>query len=213
MKILNLFAGIGGNRSLWGTNHEITSVERDPFIAEIYKKRFPQDKLIMTDAFEFVEKNYMNYDFIWASPPCQSHSQMAITGQNKTPIMPDARFYGLIIFLKRYFPGKFIIENVRPYYIPLMQPSAILGRHYFWSNFTIPDKKFTKKKFLLKSNTEGFKELCNFHNLSWDLIKTFNPKMWNNHDPKGSILRNCVDYRIGKYILDCASKTKQKTLF
>ena len=27
MKILNLYAGIGGNRKLWGDEHEITAVE------------------------------------------------------------------------------------------------------------------------------------------------------------------------------------------
>lgn len=27
MKILNLYAGIGGNRKLWGDDHEVTVVE------------------------------------------------------------------------------------------------------------------------------------------------------------------------------------------
>jgi DNA (cytosine-5)-methyltransferase 1 len=27
MRILNLYAGIGGNRKLWGDDHEITAVE------------------------------------------------------------------------------------------------------------------------------------------------------------------------------------------
>lgn len=35
MKILNLYAGIGGNRKLWGNEHEITAVELDPDIAAI----------------------------------------------------------------------------------------------------------------------------------------------------------------------------------
>lgn len=35
MKILNLYAGIGGNRKKWGDDHEITAVELDEEIAAI----------------------------------------------------------------------------------------------------------------------------------------------------------------------------------
>ena len=45
IKILNLFAGIGGNRVLWGYKHKITSVEYDEDIAKIYHERFPKDKM------------------------------------------------------------------------------------------------------------------------------------------------------------------------
>lgn len=34
MKILNLYCGIGGNRKLWGDEHEITAVEWDSNIAK-----------------------------------------------------------------------------------------------------------------------------------------------------------------------------------
>ena len=37
MKILNLYAGIGGNRTLWGDKHEVTAVEINAEIAGIYK--------------------------------------------------------------------------------------------------------------------------------------------------------------------------------
>lgn len=50
MKILNLYAGIGGNRKLWGDEHEITAVEINPEIAEIYKNLYPQDTVIIGDA-------------------------------------------------------------------------------------------------------------------------------------------------------------------
>ena len=35
-KILNLYAGIGGNRKLWGDEHEITAVEYDEATADVY---------------------------------------------------------------------------------------------------------------------------------------------------------------------------------
>ena len=43
MRILNLYAGIGGNRKLWGDEHEVTAVEYDSEIAGIYQDFFPND--------------------------------------------------------------------------------------------------------------------------------------------------------------------------
>ena len=42
MKILNLYAGIGGNRKLWGDEHEITAIENNTSIAYIYQDFFPK---------------------------------------------------------------------------------------------------------------------------------------------------------------------------
>ncbi|MFA5299721.1 MAG: hypothetical protein WC389_16170 [Lutibacter sp.] len=75
MKILNLYAGIGGNRKLWGNNLEITAVE-------------------------------------WE--------------------------------LQNFFKGKYVVENVKSYYDPLIKPQES-GRHYFWSNFRIPFLKMDKQ--------------------------------------------------------------------
>ena len=70
MKVLNLYSGLGGNRQLW-KNCDVTSVEYDPKIGEIYKQQFPNDKLIIGDAHEYLLKNCQeNFDFIWSSPPC-----------------------------------------------------------------------------------------------------------------------------------------------
>ena len=74
MKILNLYAGLGGNRKLWGDEHQITAVEYDPDIAAIYKNLYPMDNVIVEDAHQYLLENYDKYDFIWSSPPCQSHS-------------------------------------------------------------------------------------------------------------------------------------------
>jgi len=73
MKILNLYCGIGGNRKLWGDEHEITAVEHDPNIAKIYQDFFPNDKMIVGDAHQYLLDHYKEFDFIWSSPPCPSH--------------------------------------------------------------------------------------------------------------------------------------------
>ena len=63
MKILNLYAGIGGNRKLWGNEHEITAVELDKDIAAIYKDFFPTDKVIVADAHPYliIIKNLISF--------------------------------------------------------------------------------------------------------------------------------------------------------
>lgn len=98
MKILNLYAGIGGNRKLWGDDHEITAVEYNESIAKAYKTFFPKDKIIVADAHQYLLEHFEEYDFIWASPPCPSHSRMRKTnsgvGERKKPhSYPDMRLY------------------------------------------------------------------------------------------------------------------------
>lgn len=128
MKILNLYSGIGGNRKLWGNNHEITAVELNEEIAKVYKDLFPGDEMIVDDAHEFLLKNYMKYDFIWSSPPCPTHSRMRYTctkqeqkTRGKLDVKyPDMTLYQEIILLDKYFEGKYVVENVVPYYEPLI---------------------------------------------------------------------------------------------
>ena len=145
MKILNLYAGIGGNRKLWGNEHEIVAIENNSEIAKQYQELFPFDKVIIIDAHEYLLNHFKEFDFIWSSPPCPSHSRMRKLhtiphtkdkpAQNK-PIFPDMKLYEEILFLKGYFKGKWVVENVISWYDPLILPKKI-GRHYFWSNFHI----------------------------------------------------------------------------
>jgi DNA (cytosine-5)-methyltransferase 1 len=138
MKILNLYAGIGGNRKLWGNEHDITAVEYNENIADKYKSLFPNDAVIVADAHEYLLDHYKEYDFIWSSPPCQSHSTTNYFTQHirKRPVYPLMSLYQEIIFLQNFYKGKFCIENVVSYYEPLIKPQKI-GRHYLWSNFNI----------------------------------------------------------------------------
>lgn len=138
MKVLNLYAGIGGNRKLWGKEHQVSAVEDNAEIAFAYQEMYPYDPMYIMDAHEFLLKHYKEFDFIWSSPPCPTHSKVnnALKGWGITRY-PDMKLYQEIIFLKHFFKGKWVVENVIPYYEPLIKPTAVLNRHMFWSNFPI----------------------------------------------------------------------------
>jgi DNA (cytosine-5)-methyltransferase 1 len=197
MKILNLYSGLGGNRKMWGNDHLITAVEFDPQIATIYQDQYPNDEVIVRDAHEFLLKNYKDYDFIWSSPPCPTHSSFRFNIQVRyrgtAAEYPDMRLYQEIIFLKHHFKGKWVIENVKPYYQPLIDPTFVLQRHYFWSNFNVSNKEFQS------DNIRGAQipDLQELHGI--DLTNYKIPE-------KRKLLRNCVYSPVGLHILNEATK-------
>jgi len=194
MNILNLYSGIGGNRKLWGDEHSITAIEINEDIAKVYKDFFPNDKVFICDAHTFLEDHYKEFDFIWSSPPCQSHSRARYTfqvkGRNANALFPDLKLYEEIIFLKNYFNGKWVVENVIPFYTPLIKPNNLLQRHYVWSNFYIFNKVFLSDDLIYSQISDLSKKF------GFDLSKY---KLKN----KRQILRNCVTPELGKYILEC----------
>ena len=193
MKILNLYAGIGGNRKLWGDKHEITAVEIDPKIAEIYQDFFPNDTVIVGDAHEYLRCHFREFDFIWASPPCPTHSrlQLASIPQNRGVNYPDMTLYQEIIWLQHFFKGKWVIENVTPYYTPLIQPSFKIGRHLFWSSDFIFTSQFISNFSQMKNDSKMMSEQYGF-----DLTK------YQGKTEIRKVLRNCVVPEIGKYIFE-----------
>jgi len=207
MKILNLYSCLGGNRLLW-ENCEVTSIELDPILCDLYKKRFPNDIVICDNAHKYLLHNYQYFDFIWSSPPCPTHSRARFArNKNIKKVYPDLKLYEEILFLKHHCKTLYVIENVIPYYEPLIRGKTI-GRHIFWSNFTI--NNFDHRKSPSLENKNYMKNLCDFHNYDFYQYK--------GKQSVNKIARNLVDYEIGKNILDIAlgiyeSKTNQLTLF
>ena len=194
MKILNLYAGIGGNRKLWGDEHEITAVEINPKIAECYKKLFPNDTVIVGDAHEYLRQHFRDFDFIWASPPCPTHSVLQMTRYYDEKLKyPDMTLYQEIIWLKTFFKGKWVIENVKPYYKPLIEPSFIVNRHLFWSSNFILSCQFDNNFTAMRDKP---KEMAKAYGIDINILKNF-----SNYDRR-KILRNCVKPEIGKYIFE-----------
>ena len=216
MKMLNLYAGIGGNRKLW-QDVNVTAIEINPEIAKIYQDFFPDDNVIVADAHEYLLEHFAEYDFIWSSPPCPTHSRMENIhyGQGYNVRYPDMNLYQEIILLKHRFKGKFCIENVISYYEPLIKPIES-DSHYFWTNFYFSTRKNSTRKI----NT-GFKDTKNkFKGKREEMLKIDLSKYDITKSLKEKILNNCVEPEIGLHILNCAFNTfvsapeyyKQETL-
>jgi len=200
MKILNLYACLGGNRYKWDevTDIEVTAVELDPEAARLYQERFPNDKVIVADAHQYLLDHYKEFDFIWSSPPCPSHSKIRITQKSRDTfkaIYPDLKLYEEIIFLDNYFKGKYVVENVIPFYTPLI-PSKKRGRHLYWTNFNLPNNINERPPVGIGQGVNEVKRLCEFHD--YDFYK------YKGKQPTNKMARNLVDYEAGKTILETA---------
>jgi DNA (cytosine-5)-methyltransferase 1 len=191
MKVLNLYAGIGGNRKLW-TDVEVTAVELNPQIAKIYQDFFPQDKVIVGDAHQYLLEHFKEFEFIWSSPPCQSHSGCNNFLHPQGIIRyPDMSLWQEIIFLKKWFKNKWVVENVKTYYEPLIKPFWI-GRHYIWANF------------LIRQIPQPKNEIKKMHNMGGKREQAHN---------KSQIEHNCVNAHLGLHILNESKREVYQDLF
>jgi DNA (cytosine-5)-methyltransferase 1 len=193
LKILNLYACLGGNRYKWDEIQDIqvTAVELDPELAKLYKKRFPNDIVIVDDAHNYLLNNYDQFDFIWTSPPCPSHSRARNYNTKYKAVYPDLKLYEEIILLQNRFKGKYVVENVIPYYNPLIEGQK-RGRHIYWANFKIPYILTTRKSPPMGIANNEFNKFCDFHQVNLNGYKGDQSKL--------KIVRNLVDYEAGKTI-------------
>ncbi len=211
LRVLNLYAGIGGNRKLWD-NVEVTAVELNPKIAAVYQDLFPNDTVIVGDAHQYLLDHYAEFDFIWSSPPCPTHSRarygLGFHGKGYDAVYPDMRLYQEILLLKHHFEGKWVVENVQAYYEPLVRPIS-LGRHWYWANFRIEPIKVgytgissavtTSGKVLHAKNVSELQEQTGIDLSPYDI---------NN---KRLLLRNAVEPEVGLHILNAAQGTHYNT--
>lgn len=197
MKVLNLYAGLGGNRKKWQNCH-VTAVELEPKIAAVYQAQFPNDTVIVSDAHQYLKDHFREFDFIWSSPPCQKHSKMMKATRHDVADYIDLKLYQEIIFLQHFFKGKWVVENVVPYYKPLILPTQRIGRHLFWSNFdfmayVVPNKK----GFIKNDNLASVQAMKDWLGIQYD----GNIYYGENHSP-GQVLRNCVHPDLGLHIFN-----------
>jgi DNA (cytosine-5)-methyltransferase 1 len=200
IKVLNLYACLGGNRYKW-ENCEVTAVELDPELARLYQERFPNDKVIVADAHQYLLDHYNEFDFIWSSPPCPSHSRARFWGfgkNGKKPIYPDMTLYQEIIFLEYHFHGKYVVENVIPYYEPLI-PAQERDRHLYWTNFKLPNNVNGRVKHFGDSKNGATESLE-----SWSEFHDYDFSKYKGEQLLLKIARNLVDYETGLTIYNTA---------
>jgi DNA (cytosine-5)-methyltransferase 1 len=205
MKILNLYACLGGNRYKWGNEYDITAVEWDEELARLYQERFPNDKVIIADAHQYLLDHYKEFDFIWSSPPCPTHSRINIsqyTRESWRPKYPDMALYQEVIFLEYYYKGKYCIENVIPFYDMLI-PGKKRNRHIYWTNFNLPSILSKRKNPDLSRTKNLVDALSKFHDYDF--------RKYKGKQSIQKVARNLVDYEAGKTILDTVMgiRTKQ----
>lgn len=205
IKILNLYACLGGNRYKWdevakeaNIEIEVTAVELDEEAAKLYKERFPKDKVIIEDAHQYLIENYKEFDFIWSSPPCPSHSRARYWNSSNydtttKPVYADMKLYEEILFLQHYYrSGKFVVENVIPYYEPLI-PALKRGRHLYWTNFNLPND-VKDRGFKISQEKNELESLCKFHDYDFNKYKGTQSIV--------KMARNLVDYEAGRTIFE-----------
>jgi len=199
MNVLNLYAGIGGNRKYW-CDCQVTAVETNKKIAAVYQRQHPDDTMIVGDAHEYLRQNHGNFDFIWSSPSCQTHSKMAKATRHKNRRYPDMTLYEEILFLQHFFKGRWVVENVAPFYEPLIHPTQKIGRHLFWANFDFEAKDVRRpENFINLANLDGKKALQDWLGIHYEE----NIYYEGNHRP-AQVLRNCVHPDLGLQIYTAA---------
>jgi len=198
IKILNLYACLGGNRYKWDevAEIEVTAIELDNEAAKLYKERFPNDIVIVADAHKYLLENFQNFDFIWSSPPCPTHSKLNFSFKGRFKLKyPDMKLYEEIIFLNTFFKGKYCVENVIPYYEPLI-PAQKRGRHLYWTNFNLPNNINERKNPDFTRLKNHIEVMSKFHDYDF--------KKYKGKQSKTKMANNLVDYEAAKTILQTA---------
>ena len=201
IKLYNGCAGLGANVKLLDTDYyDITSVEMFDKIANTNKVINPKHNILTNDAFQYFQDNHKKFSAAWFSPNCQSHSRMVKATRHNVNKIPDMTgLYGIITFLQHFYAGNWIVENVVPFYKPLIKPKLQVGRHLFWSNVDLEpvDDVSRPKDFINLSTVAGSEKLKKWLGLEYD----GNVYYKGNHCPS-QVLRNCVHPLIGKQLIE-----------
>ena len=193
MRVLNLYAGVGGNRKLWPEWVQVTAVEYDPQIAAAYADMHPDDTTVVGDAHAYLLEHYEEFDFIWSSPPCPTHSRMQnlrVKGYGDKPKFPDGKLFEEVVFLQNWCAVPFVVENVIPYYKQWIPGAQKIGRHLYWASFPIVELPHEKQENLRKVQIP---ELQALHGIDLSAYKLSNRRQ---------VLRNMVPPRVGLHIFE-----------
>ena len=106
---------------------------------------------------------------------------------------PDMKLYEEIIFLEHYFNGKYVVENVIPFYEPLI-PANKRDRHLYWANFNLPANLNGRKNPDLSRTKNLITVMSKYHDYDF--------RQYKGKQLMNKIARNLVDYEAGKTIFE-----------
>ena len=216
IKIVDLFCGVGGVARGFqaylienGIDFEYYAIDIDNKVLKAHKVLNPYSITIRKDAYSLSDEDLQNYDFIWASPPCETHSIVGIW-RRKMGVKPDMRLYELID--KLYNLGKpFVVENVKPYYKPPIRPTSIANRHVLWSNLKIARIKVDLPTFT--SVKDKIKSLVEYHEIQDKIDKIRKILGSKTRDCLRDMVHWRVAYKIAEQVIPQVLKGKKTIQF
>ena len=104
--------------------------------------------------------------------------------------------YQEIIWLQTFFKGKWCIENVKPYYTPLIPPTFVIDRHYFWASNFIMTPQFNDGYTSIRDDAQA---MADAYGYDMDVLKSCGVEC-------RLVLRNLVVPEVGKTIFDLLTK-------
>jgi len=170
---------------------EYVAVDNDRKVLQVHSLLNPHSKTVLEDAWLISDDRLLQYDFVWASPPCESHSVLCWKRKDKPK--PDMRLWWLIRRLRK-LKVPFIVENVRPYYGTILKPTAKAGRHLLWSNLSL-------KSVQLNSNVTFY----DIHNRRDALVEYHGLPGWVARVATRDMLRDMMhpqlSYKLAKQVI------------
>lgn len=158
----------------------------------MYQQFYENDTVVVSDAHQYLLDHHQEFDFIWSSPPCPTHSRAntALYGWGVVRY-PDMSLWQEIIWLRKFFKKPWVVENVVPYYEPLIKPTVSIDRHYFWSNFDIEPLEVKREHDVSRATKE---KLAAYHGI----------ELPEGTKEQRKLLRNCVTPEVGLHVLKSA---------
>lgn len=168
MRILDLYGGVGGTgigihevcQEEFGLEYDYMIVENDEEVIKYHALNCPRSHIYKEDAINWLDK-LENFDFIWVSPPCKSHSMAMLFWSNTEKFRQiDKDLFKWIRKTRELKLPAIVVENVVPYYGFKYKPTCMIGRHVFWANFPILPFEVPKRPKAFDYMTKN--DWCNY---------------------------------------------------
>ncbi|MCB1466614.1 MAG: DNA cytosine methyltransferase [Rhizobiaceae bacterium] len=177
MRALDLFCGAGGaSKGLMDAGFDVIGVDLAP------QKHYP-GAFIQVDVLKLPVMFLQMFDLVWASPPCQAHTQLkSLPGAKKhLDLIPQTR----ALLQKAGVP--YIIENVEG--APLIDPVTLCGTMF---GLGIPEAELHRHR-IFETSFPVLTPECD-HGLKPSVIGIYGGHVRNRQRREGSSNRGVADF-------------------